>query len=35
MILLAFTHGRYWPYLRFGLIGAANVFDDAGVYSAL
>jgi MFS family permease len=35
MILLAFTHARYWPYLMFGLIGAANVFDDAGVYSAL
>src|SRR5215831_739878 len=35
MILLAFTHAPYWPYLMFGLIGAANVFDDAGVYSAL
>ena len=35
MILLAFTHARYWPYLMFGLIGVANVFDDAGVYSAL
>jgi MFS family permease len=35
MILLAFAHARYWPYLMFGLIGAANVFDDAGVYSAL
>ena len=35
MILLAFAHARYWPFLMFGLIGAANVFDDAGVYSAL
>jgi MFS family permease len=35
MILLAFAHAPYWPYLMFGLIGAANVFDDAGVYSAL
>ena len=35
MILLAFAHARYWPYLMFGLIGVANVFDDAGVYSAL
>jgi MFS family permease len=35
MILLAFTHARYWPYLMFALIGVANVFDDAGVYSAL
>jgi MFS family permease len=35
MILLAFTHARYWPYLMFGLIGVANIFDDAGVYSAL
>jgi Cyclic nucleotide-binding domain len=35
MILLAFAHARYWPYLTFGVIGAANVFDDAGVYSAL
>jgi len=35
MILLAFTQARYWPFLMFGLIGAANVFDDAGVYSAL
>ncbi len=35
MILLAFVHARYWPYLMFGVIGAANVFDDAGVYSAL
>ena len=35
MILLAFAQAPYWPYLMFGLIGAANVFDDAGVYSAL
>jgi hypothetical protein len=35
MILLGFAHGQYWPYLMFALIGAANVFDDAGVYSAL
>ena len=35
MILLAFAHASYWPYLMFGLIGAANVVDDAGVYSAL
>jgi MFS family permease len=35
MILLAFSHAWYWPYLMFGFIGAANVFDDAGVYSAL
>jgi len=35
MILLAFTHARFWPYLMFGFIGVANVFDDAGVYSAL
>jgi MFS family permease len=35
MILLALTHARYWPYLMFGLIGVANVFDDVGVYSAL
>jgi hypothetical protein len=35
MILLAVGHARYWPYLMFALIGAANVFDDAGVYSAL
>jgi MFS family permease len=35
MILLAFTHAPYWPYVMFGLIGVANVFDDAGVYSAL
>jgi MFS family permease len=35
MILLALIHARLWPYLMFGLIGVANVFDDAGVYSAL
>jgi Cyclic nucleotide-binding domain len=35
MILLTFVHARYWPYLMFGAIGAANVFDDAAVYSAL
>ena len=35
MILLAFMHARYWPYLMFGVMGVANVFDDAGVYSAL
>src|SRR5262249_22019939 len=33
--LARLTHARYWPYLMFGLIGVANVFDDAGVYSAL
>jgi len=35
MILLAFVHARFWPYLMFGVIGLANAFDDAGVYSAL
>jgi hypothetical protein len=35
MILLGFAHGRYLPYLMFGLIGVANVFDDVGVYSSL
>jgi predicted MFS family arabinose efflux permease len=35
MILLAFAHARYWPSLMFGVIGFANVIDDAGVYSAL
>jgi MFS family permease len=35
MILLAFPHGPYWPYLMFGVIGVANVFDDVGVYSSL
>jgi MFS family permease len=34
MILLAFAHARYWPALMFGVIGFANVIDDAGVYSA-
>ena len=35
MILLAFAHARYWPYLMFGVIGLADVFDNVGVYSAL
>jgi len=35
MVLLAFTHAPYWAYLMFAVIGVANVFDDAGVYSAL
>jgi hypothetical protein len=35
MIVLGFAHGPYWPYLMFGVIGAANVFDDVGVYSSL
>ena len=35
LIVLAFTHARYWPYLMFGVIGVAGVFDDVGVYSAL
>jgi MFS family permease len=35
MILLAFAHATYWPYLMFGVIGVANVFDDVGVYSSL
>jgi hypothetical protein len=35
MILLAFAHAPYWPYLMFGMIGVANVFDDVGVYSSL
>jgi MFS family permease len=34
-ILLAFAHAPYWPYLAFGIIGVANVFDDVGVYSSL
>jgi Cyclic nucleotide-binding domain len=34
MILLAFAHAPYWPYLMFGAIGVANVFDDVGVYSS-
>ena len=32
MILLGFAHGPYWPYLMFGVIGVANVFD--GMISA-
>jgi MFS family permease len=35
MILLAFARTPYWPYLMFGVIGAASVFDDVGVYSSL
>ena len=35
MILLAFAHAPYLPYLMFGVIGVANVFDDVGVYSSL
>jgi MFS family permease len=35
MILLAFTHAGYWPYLLFGAIGVANLVDDVAVYSAL
>ncbi len=35
LILLAFAHARYWPYLAFAGIGVANVFDDVGAYSAL
>lgn len=35
LILLAFAHAQYWPYLAFGVIGVANIFDDAGAYSAL
>ena len=35
MILLAFAHAPYWPYLMFGVIGVGNVFDDVGVYSSL
>ena len=35
MILLGFAHGPYWPYLMFGVIGVANLFDDVGVYSSL
>jgi MFS family permease len=34
-ILLAFAHAPLWPYLAFGIIGVANVFDDVGVYSSL
>jgi MFS family permease len=35
LILLAFAHAPYWPYLAFAAIGAANVVDDVGVYSSL
>ena len=35
LILLAFARAPYWPYLMFGVIGVANVFDDVGVYSSL
>ena len=35
MILLAFAHAPYWPYLMFGVIGVANVVDDVGAYSSL
>jgi predicted MFS family arabinose efflux permease len=35
LIVLAFAHARFWPYLVFGVIGVAGVFDDVGVYSAL
>jgi MFS family permease len=35
MILLAFAHAPYWPYLALGAIGIANVVDDVGVYSSL
>jgi MFS family permease len=35
MILLAFAHAPYWPYLMFGVIGVAGVFGDVGVYSSL
>jgi MFS family permease len=35
MILLAFAHAAYWPYLALGAIGIANVVDDVGVYSSL
>jgi MFS family permease len=35
MILLAFTHARYWAYLLFGAVGVANLIDDVAVYSAL
>ena len=35
LILLAFTHAGYWPYLLFGAIGVANLVDDVAVYSAL
>jgi hypothetical protein len=35
MIVLAFTHARFWPYLLFGAVGVANLVDDVAVYSAL
>jgi hypothetical protein len=35
MIVLAFVHERYWPFLMFALIGVANVFEDAGEYSSV
>ena len=35
MIVLAFTHANYWPYLLFGAVGVANLVDDVAVYSAL
>ena len=35
LILLAFAHAPYWPYLALGAVGIANVVDDVGVYSSL
>jgi hypothetical protein len=35
MIVLAFVHAPYWPFLMFGMIGVANVFEDAGEYSSI
>ena len=35
MIVLAFAHAPYWPFLMFGVIGIANVFGDVSVYSSL
>jgi MFS family permease len=35
MILLAFAHAPYWPYLALGVIGVASVVGDVGVYSSL
>ncbi len=35
MILLAFAHAPYWPYLALGAIGVANVVGDVGIYSSL
>jgi hypothetical protein len=35
MVVLAFVHARYWPFVMFGLIGVANVFEDAGEYSSV